>query len=526
MTGPRQSEGGTAEDALYGAKVMNRMRIGLIVLFYASTFGSWNLSPLTLNIAYLCGISTMVVYAGVIALFLRKGRAPSFLSRAAILLDIVVLTVVQLSGTQFGPEIATITLKSHVLYVIYFVYVGYAGLAMSSPRFVLFTGFFATVCEISVTLSAYHFAGVTFSALPNAPSLENTVGIANEVLKPVFLIAFTVVMTSSLRILTALRTRAQEDSRQARDSATRLAGRTSAMTESAQLLGETAVRIRAAMAKLNERLASQSATLEEIAATMEELSGSADQTSHLVHLQHNRIREMSTVSSQLERMVSQITRASGETQSHVKSGGEAAEKSAEAAESVKKVLEEIVGSFQRVAEVNTLMADVADRTNLLSLNAAIEAARAGEHGLGFGIVAQEVGKLADSSHSSAKAISSSISQIGRSVETGRQSADQASGLGREQLLRFQELAENFKVLSTTIQQQETMHRGVIEAMRDLEKTASEIGAAAGEQRDGTTSVSGALVSMEGDVMTIVGEAQAIQVELEKIEGQARRLEQG
>jgi len=65
-------------------------------------------------------------------------------------------------------------------------------------------------------------------------------------------------------------------------------------------------------------------------------------------------------------------------------------------------MESLKVSFQSVSEVTNIMTDIADRTNLLSLNASIEAARAGEHGKGFAVVAQEVSKLADNSIENAK----------------------------------------------------------------------------------------------------------------------------
>lgn len=77
-----------------------------------------------------------------------------------------------------------------------------------------------------------------------------------------------------------------------------------------------------------------------------------------------------------------------------------------AMEEIRKTSQQVVGIIQTIEEI-------ADQTNLLSLNASIEAARAGEAGKGFAVVADEIGKLA---MESAKAASSTRSLIEISME--------------------------------------------------------------------------------------------------------------
>lgn len=77
------------------------------------------------------------------------------------------------------------------------------------------------------------------------------------------------------------------------------------------------------------------------------------------------------------------------------------------AENVKKTDE----SVNVIADALSLITDIADETNLLSLNASIEAARAGDAGRGFAVVAAQIQKLAEESNSSALQISQIISTL-------------------------------------------------------------------------------------------------------------------
>ena len=85
------------------------------------------------------------------------------------------------------------------------------------------------------------------------------------------------------------------------------------------------------------------------------------------------------------------------------------------------VVNNIASNSEKINKITDVIEKIANKTNLLSLNAAIEAARAGEHGRGFAVVAEEVGKLAanaaDSTQEIVELVNQAVKEANHAVST-------------------------------------------------------------------------------------------------------------
>lgn len=133
---------------------------------------------------------------------------------------------------------------------------------------------------------------------------------------------------------------------------------------------------------------------------------------------------MNAVSSKTE----ELAVSAEETITLARSGSEAFKRTVAEMRSIRDTVirnsEEIGELGERsiqIGEIVALISEIADRTNLLALNASIEAARAGEHGRGFAVVASEVRRLAERSNAAAKDISRLVQDIAKKTDQAIQS---------------------------------------------------------------------------------------------------------
>lgn len=139
-----------------------------------------------------------------------------------------------------------------------------------------------------------------------------------------------------------------------------------------------------------------------------------------------------------------------------------------------QVVRELTDQTNEINEIINLITGIASQTNLLALNAAIEAARAGEHGRGFAVVADEVRKLAEQSHSSAENIQIIIKRFKEQADAIEERVQRGQTAQRESNVMLQQVIANVDKLSSFIKVINETMGTIVEHQQDFQNKTSDI----------------------------------------------------
>lgn len=181
-------------------------------------------------------------------------------------------------------------------------------------------------------------------------------------------------------------------------------------------LTEFSSRIQAMAQKLQTDMDEQGLRLEEISTAIEEVSMAIESIATNARKQEETISKNKQILMEYIKSINKITDAAKQAvQLSFQSQGQTSQ-TKKNLEEVRMVMMKIKESSKAIREITDVINDIAEKTNLLSLNASIEAARAGNYGRGFAVVADEIGKLADVSIQQAKSIQEIIKESVDQIE--------------------------------------------------------------------------------------------------------------
>lgn len=268
--------------------------------------------------------------------------------------------------------------------------------------------------------------------------------------------------------------------------------------------------------EMNSAANIQSQSMTELNATVDQLSVS--------------VNEIAQNATQLAGVVADTKEDSDKVEDKMRTTVEVSEKGKADMESVENALHNIEISIHNLEEavdkvgtasgeivdIIKLIGDIAEETNLLSLNASIEAARAGEAGRGFAVVASQIGVLAKNSADSVAHITSLINEINGlvddAVKQGRSSAsdiESSADLIHTAVDTFDQIFQNI---------QETSHliEGVVEKINQVDQVATNVAAISEEQAASSDEILATSESM-------LQQAKSISKNSEQVEEEAGNL---
>lgn len=223
-----------------------------------------------------------------------------------------------------------------------------------------------------------------------------------------------------------------------------------------------------AITQLTQTVSLVREAVESVTAGSEEISKGSDDLAKRTSEQAGALEETSASMEEMTSTVKQNADNSKQANQLAIAARDIANKGGAVTTRAVDAMGEINKSSKKIADIITVIDEIAFQTNLLALNAAVEAARAGEHGRGFAVVAAEVRNLAQRSATAAKEIKGLINESIQRVTDGTELVNQ-SGKTLEEIV------------------------GSVKRVTDI---IAEISAASQEQASGIDQVNKAIMQMD------------------------------
>jgi len=188
------------------------------------------------------------------------------------------------------------------------------------------------------------------------------------------------------------------------------------MTERQQLANDFESNIGSVVSEIMDFGSRMQEASESLSAMAEQSSVQAEAVSSSAHEASSNVVTVASASEELSASIAEITR-------QVREAVGISHQAVDEANKTNEIVGSLSSASEQIGEVIRVITDIAEKTNLLALNASIEAARAGDAGRGFAVVAGEVKELANQTARATEQISEQISHI------QGQSTDAASAIG-------------------------------------------------------------------------------------------------
>ncbi|MER2559290.1 MAG: methyl-accepting chemotaxis protein [Myxococcaceae bacterium] len=254
--------------------------------------------------------------------------------------------------------------------------------------------------------------------------------------------------------------------------------------------GKVIETLRTFVREINEAALRLSSSANEVLAASTQHESSSTEQAAAIHETTATMEELKHASAQIAENAGAVARVAEETLNSARSGRGAIAEFIQAMQQIRAdgvaVSESITKLLRRVERIGTVVEvidEIADRSDLLALNAALEGSRAGEAGKGFSIVAAEMRRLAENVLDSTKEIKNLITEIREATAAAASAADasrQATEAGERLgsvaasavegiLSGVQETSDAARVINLATQQQRTATEQVVASMGEIEE---------------------------------------------------------